>query len=108
MRGGVEVFLRVREAKTKKNAILWAPNVTAVPARGGYARKAMVFLLYGKVTLLSITEYILPLVGLAKAFTFFTLFFDGSALLFLCCDYLEYRHILVLDVVRRALLCTFI
>lgn len=58
MRGGVEVFLRVREAKTKKSAILWAPNVTVVPARGGYAREIMGFLLYGKVTLSSVTEYI--------------------------------------------------
>ena len=58
MRGGVEVFLRVGEAKTKKNAILWAPNVTVVPARGGDAHKVIVFLLYGKVTPLSITEYI--------------------------------------------------
>jgi hypothetical protein len=32
LKGGVEVFLRVREAKTKKHAILWTPNVTVVPA----------------------------------------------------------------------------
>jgi hypothetical protein len=32
--GGVEVFLRVREAKTKKCAILWTPNVTVVSAQG--------------------------------------------------------------------------
>ena len=35
--GGVEVFLRVREAKTKKCAILWTPNVTVVSAGGGVA-----------------------------------------------------------------------
>lgn len=33
LRGGVEVILRVREAKTKKCAILWTPNVTVVPAQ---------------------------------------------------------------------------
>ena len=33
--GGVEVFLQVREAKTKKCAILWTPNVTAMPAWQG-------------------------------------------------------------------------
>ena len=32
--GGVEVFLQVREAKTKKCAILWTPNVTVVSAEG--------------------------------------------------------------------------
>jgi hypothetical protein len=37
---GVEVFLRVREAKTKKNAILWTPNVTVVPALGADAQKS--------------------------------------------------------------------
>jgi len=57
LRGGVEVFLRVFEAKTKKNAILLAPNVTGVPARTGHARKIMVFLIYGKVTPSSVTEY---------------------------------------------------
>ncbi len=61
--GGVEVFLRVREAKTKKNAILWAPNVTVVSAQGGVARKPMVFLLYEKVTCLSVTEYIFSMQG---------------------------------------------
>jgi hypothetical protein len=57
-RGGVEVFLRVREAKTKKNAILWTPNVTVVPALGGDGRKIMVSLIHEKVTLSSVTEYI--------------------------------------------------
>ena len=57
MRGGVEVFLRVFQAETKKNAILLAPNVTGVPARGGGARKSMVFLIYGKVTHSSVTQY---------------------------------------------------
>jgi hypothetical protein len=66
MRGGVEVFLRVREAKTKKNAILWAPNVTVVPAPGGYAHKVLVFLLYEKVILSSVTEYIYPSRGVGK------------------------------------------
>src|SRR5258706_2750908 len=56
-RGGVEVFLRVFEAKTKKNAILLAPNVTGVPALAGHARKIMVFLIYGKVTPSSVTCY---------------------------------------------------
>ena len=58
MRGGVEVLLRVFQAETKKNAILWTPNYTVVPARGGHAREFMVFLIYGKVTLSSVTEYI--------------------------------------------------
>jgi hypothetical protein len=34
--GGVEVFLRVREAKTKKCAILWTLNVTVMPAWLGH------------------------------------------------------------------------
>ena len=34
--GGVEVFLQVREAKTKKCAILWTPNVTVMPAWLGH------------------------------------------------------------------------
>jgi hypothetical protein len=63
MIGGVEVFLRVREAKTKKNAILCTPNVTVVPARRGVATKIGVILMYEKVIHLSITEYILTAVG---------------------------------------------
>ena len=58
IRGGIEVFLRVREAKTKKNAILWTPNVTVVPARLGLASKFRLVLICEKVVHLSITEYI--------------------------------------------------
>jgi hypothetical protein len=64
--GGVEVFLRVREAKTKKNAILWTPNVTVVPALCGGPRDFVVFLKYEKVTLSSVTQYIYSAVGGAK------------------------------------------
>lgn len=66
MKGGVEVFLRVREAKTKKNAILWTLNVTVVPARLGVAHKFGLVLICEKVIHLSITEYIYTSRGAGK------------------------------------------
>lgn len=65
-KGGVEVFLRVREAKTKKNAILWTSNVTVVSAWLGLASKLWFVLICEKVIHLSITEYIYTSRGAGK------------------------------------------
>lgn len=69
--GGVEVDLRVREAKTKKCAILWTPNVTVMPARIGSAHVFMVVQIHEKVTLISVTEYIYPSRGAGKGVELF-------------------------------------
>lgn len=59
LRGGVEVFFRVREAKTKKCAILWTPNVTVVPALCQIAHILRFIQLYEKVMLKSVIKYII-------------------------------------------------
>lgn len=64
--GGVEVLLEVREAKTKKNAILWTSNVTVVSAQLGLASKIGYILVCEKVIHISITEYIYPSRGAGK------------------------------------------
>ena len=56
--GGVEVNLRVREAKTKKCAILWTPNLTMMPARLEQTHEFMVLQIHEKVILISVTQYI--------------------------------------------------
>jgi hypothetical protein len=69
--GGVEVILRVREAKTKKCAILWALNVTVVSAQPGTDSKSMVTQIHEKVILLSVTEYINSSRGAGKGVSLF-------------------------------------